>query len=388
MAASDAFQFSAEVPVHYGKHSAEDMDQFVEAIGCERPLIVTDPNLAESGTVDPVTSALDDRGIPYELFTGVEPNPKKETIRRGVDAARDAHVDGIVAVGGGSSIDTAKGISLLQSNGGSIDDYRRTQDGSYVELETEPTPLIAVPTTAGTGSEVTGGLVVTDTETTEKVLVGGESFYPSQAVLDPTLLETLPPDITAATGMDSFTQAVESYVSRNATPLTDALALRAIGMLARNLRPAVTRGDVDALGRLQIATTMGGFALTNSGLGLVHSISHVVSAHYDTPHGVTNAVLLPYVLEYNLVSRVDKFSDMARAMGQRTRGVPRREAAESFLEEVRSLNDDLGMPTGLSDLGVDRDAIPTLAADTAEQTDPNPRRYTEADVVSIVNDAY
>lgn len=388
MAATREFTFSSEVPVHYGQHSTENMARFVERVGCERPLIVTDPNLAESGILDAVTAPLDEKGVPYEFFTGVEPNPKKETIRRGVETARETQVDGTIAVGGGSSIDTGKGIALLHSNGGTVDDYRRTQDGSYVELETEPTPLIAVPTTVGTGSEVTGGLVVTDSETKEKVLVGGESFYPSQAVLDPKLLETLPPDITAATGMDSFTQAVESYISLGATPLTEALALRAIGILARNIRPAVTRGDVEALGQMQIATTMGGIALTNSGLGLVHSISHVVSAHYDTAHGVTNAVLLPHVLEYNLVSQVEKFSDMAQVMGRHTRDVPHREAAERFLDEIRVLNDDLGMPAGLSELGIDRDDIPTLAADTVAQTDPNPRQYTKADVVSILENAY
>lgn len=382
------FSFSSEVPVHYGKHSAKEMDRFVESVNCERPLIVTDPNLVESNVLDPVTSALADQEIPYELFTGVEPNPKKETIRSGVEKAHEAQVDGVIAVGGGSSIDTGKGISLLYSNGGAVDDYRRQNDGSYVELEEEQTPIIAVPTTVGTGSEVTGGLVVTDTETKEKVLVGGKSFYPSQAVLDPTLLETLPSNVAASTGMDSFTQAIESYISLGATPLTEALALRAIGILSRNIRPAVTRGDVDALGQMQIATTMGGIALTNSGLGLVHSISHVVSAHYDTPHGVTNAVLLPYVLEYNLVSQVDKYRDMAQAVGRPTHHVTQREAAENFLEEVRLLNDDLGMPAGLSDLGVDRDKIPTLAADTVDQTDPNPRQYSTEDVVSILENAY
>jgi alcohol dehydrogenase class IV len=381
-----SFDFVSDVPISFGKNRAAEIGDVVVKEGCRHPAIVTDPELEEASVVDPVRWALEEHDTEYSIYTDVEPNPKAHAVNAGAELAVEEGWDGIIAVGGGSSIDTAKGIAMVAANSGKITEYQRT-NGSYPVLDSEPLPLFTVPTTVGTGSEVTTGAVITDLDEGNKIIVGGRSFAPTQTVLDPCLLETLPPNIIASTGMDSFTQGVESYIALDANPFTEALALEAIRMISKNIRPAVSGTNLEALGNMQIATTLGGVAFNNSGLGLVHGISHQVSAEYDTPHGITNAVILSHVLEFNLIATPKKYARMAQTIGLPVTDLTTRQAAASFLDEVDRLVADLGIPGSLSELGVEKDAIPKLARMTVEFGGKNVREYSEEDVTDILESA-
>lgn len=377
------FEFASDVPISFGRDQAAELGSRIVREGYTHPAIVTDPTLNEMSVIDPVRQAFEEYGVDYSIYDNVEPNPKARDINTGAERAVENGWDSIVAVGGGSSIDTAKGIAIVATNAGGIIDYQRT-NGSYPALDSDPLPLFAVPTTVGTGSEVTSGAVVTDVDAGEKIVVGGRSFAPTRAILDPCLLETLPPEIIASTGMDSFTQAVESYIAIDANPFTEALALEAVRTVSNNIRPAVSRTNLEALGNMQIATTLGGVAFNVSGLGLVHGISHRVSAMYDTPHGTTNAVLLPHVLEFNRIAASKKYARMAQVMGLPVDELTSRQAAECFLDEVDRLVSDLGIPGGLGDLGVESDAIPELARRVSDTGPTNIREYSEDHVIGIL----
>ncbi|WP_311172056.1 iron-containing alcohol dehydrogenase [Halobellus ordinarius] len=384
---NEHFEFVSDVPVSFGQNRAAELGSLVSQEGCSHPVIITDPALEEMSVIAPVCQALEESSIEYSIYTNVEPNPKAQDVDAGAERAVEEGWDGIVAVGGGSTIDTAKGIAIVATNAGSITDYQR-KSGSYPTLSSDPLPLFAVPTTVGTGSEVTTGALVTDVDAGEKIVVGAQSFAPTRAVLDPCLLETLPPDIIASTGMDSFTQAVESYIALDANPFTEALALEAIRIISKNIRPAVSGTNLEALGDMQIATTLGGVAFNVSGLGLVHGISHQVSAMYDTPHGITNAVLLPHVLKFNQIAAPEKYARMAKVIGLPVADLTSRQAAARFLDEVDRLVADLGIPDGLNELGVEMEALPKIAGMVMETGSTNVREYSEDDVIEILESSF
>lgn len=374
------FEFSHGPDVVSGDRSAERIGAQLDRVDAERPMIVTDRELSAAGVVDPVVDAVEGTGRDYVLFDEVESNPTTTVVEAGRDAALDEGVDGVVAVGGGSSIDAGKAISLLVPNGGDWVDYEGAP-----EVERASLPLIAVPTTVGTGSEVTHVNVITDVERDVKMTTASAELYPDVALLDPSLLESLPPAVTAATGMDSLTQAIEAYISPGANPITDALAVEATRMIGASLRPAVSGTDRDALATMQVATTMEGMAFHNAGLGLVHGMSEPVSGAFHTGHGVTNAVLLPEVLEFNLIAAPEKYATLAEAMGVRTEGQSTRAAAGGLVDAVQELADDIGIPAGLSDLGAEESAVPELVDEAYDHVDSenNPREYSKADLERI-----
>jgi alcohol dehydrogenase class IV len=271
-------------------------------------------------------------------------------------------------------------VAVLAKFGGAVRDYEGIDTVSGPTL-----PLLAVPTTVGTGSEVTRGAVITDTDRNAKMVVVSPHIFPRVAILDPLLLERLPPAITAATGMDSLTQALEGYVSRGANPISDALNLEALRLIAENLRLAVARNDPDALGKMQVATTMQGIGFHNAGLGLVHAMSNTVGGMFGTAHGVTNAVILPHVMAFNVGADPVRFARVADVMGEPVDGLSIRTAADRAIEAVRRLATDVGIPSTLGELGVDAAAIPELAriAMTAIDAPTNPRHFTEEDVVML-----
>lgn len=383
------FRFRHRSDVVFGLGRAGDIPDELAVLGVETPMLVTDETLTSVGVIDPIEDALEEAGLEYYLFDEVEANPRVSTVENGAKIFNDEECDGVVGIGGGSSMDTAKGISGLAKNGGNYVDYEG--QGNFTEA---PYPIVTVPTTIGTGSEVTPFTVITHPDRDEKLGVGDPKLIPDVAILDPLLLETLPSQIAASTGMDCLTQSMMGYLSTHSNPYTDALNIKAVEMVAENLPAAVAKKDRDALAQMQIATTIEGSGFMNSGLGLVHAMSHPVSAIFDTPHGVTNGVILPAVLRYNRIAREEKYADLTEAMGVDTRDMSTREASKRLIAEVEDLSAAVGIPAGLSELGVEEDKLPTLAEAAATRADPsrnkatNPRVSTQEDILDIYKDAY
>lgn len=385
MARSDTFQFIHVTKIVAGPGASDQAGGELRDLGGSRVLIVTDRGIAASGVLDKLTPGLDRAGIEYEIFDGIEPNPSSDDVERAAALARQFQADAVLAVGGGSPIDAAKMVAVLAKFGGKVADYEGFNVVSGPAL-----PLIAVPTTVGTGSEVTRGAVITDTARNGKMVVVSPHIFPRVAILDPTLLEKLPPHITAATGMDSLTQALEGYVSRGANPISDALNLEALRLIAENLRLAVARNDLDALGKMQIATTMQGIGFHNAGLGLVHAMSNTAGGMFGTAHGVTNAIILPHVMAFNVPADPVRFARVAEALGERVDHLSVRAAADLAVEAVRVLSADVGIPETLADIGVDVEAIPVMAplAYAAIDAPTNPRYFSEQDIVRLYRQSF
>lgn len=380
MAPSDSFQFLHLTKVVAGHGSSDQAGEELRQLGATQVLIVTDRGIAASDVIGKITAGLERAGLRFEVFDGIEPNPAASAVERAAEQARQRGADAILAVGGGSPIDAAKMVSVLAKRGGTVRDYEG------IGTVPEPVlPLVAIPTTVGTGSEVTRGAVITDTERNQKMVVVSPFIFPRVAILDPSLLAKLPPHITAATGMDSLTQALEAYVSRGANPISDALNLEALRLIAENLRLAVARNDLHALAKMQIATTMQGIGFPNAGLGLVHAMSNTAGGMFGTAHGVTNAIILPHVMEFNVSADPVRFARVAEAMGEPVAGISTRAAADRAVQAVRVLSADVGIPGSLADIGVDPAAIPDMAdlAVNAIDAPTNPRHFTRDDIVVL-----
>src|SRR5699024_598428 len=364
----------------HGEGSLAKMAERLKSSDYKRSLIVTDDTLVKTGLVDKVVNSLENEGVEAVIYSKIEPNPTAEAVDEGYEWVKEYRVDNIIAVGGGSSIDAAKSISVLATNGGNIRDYEGMNT-----WKTDKMYLTAVPTTVGTGSEVTFGSVITDNERQLKMVVAGEDLSPALAILDPAMIAELPPKVTASTGMDALTQAIESYVSSNATPITEALSIHAIGMIAENIRPAVLSNDFKALENMQMAATIAGISFINGGLGIVHGMANTVGGFYNTPHGVTNAVILPYGMEYNLSTNLDKFLKIAEALGENIERLSVREAAEKAVGGVNALLEDMNMPTRLSDLDVDEENSERRAeyARVYNDTETNERHCTTESITNL-----
>src|SRR5215207_2561440 len=380
MARSDTFEFVHVTRIVAGPGTSDQAGDELRALGATRAIVVTDGGIAASGILSKLEPGLKRAQIAYDIFDEIEPNPAAAAVERAAEQARAAGADVVLAVGGGSPIDAGKMVAVLAKFGGAVRDYEG------IGIVSGPTlPVLAVPTTVGTGSEVTRGAVITDTDRNIKMVVVSPHLFPRVAILDPLLLEKLPPQITAATGMDSLTQALEGYVSRGANPISDALNLEALRLIAENLRLAVARNDPEALANMQIATTMQGMGFHNSGLGLVHAMSNTVGGMFGTAHGVTNAVILPHVMAFNVGADPARFARVAEAMGEPVEGISVRAAADRAIDAIRVLSEDVGIPPTLGDIGVDPAAIPEMAraAKGAIDAPTNPRHFTEVDIVAL-----
>lgn len=379
------FEFVHGPRIVSGEQTSGGIDGLLRDVGVSRPLIVTDSELTAGGMIDPLVRTLDDSGYDYAMFDEVESNPTTALVEDGRDTALEKGSDGIVAIGGGSTLDTGKALSVLVPNGGEWTEYEGTPD-----LTSDSLPLVAIPTTVGTGSEATSAAVITDADRDVKMTTTAEEMFPDIALLDRSLLESLPPEITARTGMDSLTQAIEAYLSPDANPITDALAIEATRMIGENLRLAVSTADTDAMANMQVATTMGGIAFQNAGLGLVHGMSEPVSGRFHTGHGVTNGILLPEVLEFNLCACRDEYARLAEATGTRVSDRTTRQSAGALVETVRELADDIGIPDGLSDIGADATAIPDLVEEAYDHVNStnNPREYTKEDLGELYHRSF
>jgi alcohol dehydrogenase class IV len=349
--------------------------------------IATDPGLVKAGIPDKIYSLLKDNGIKAIVFSEVEPNPRAVTVMKGSEFYKAESCDMILAVGGGSAIDFAKAVGVMVSHPGHILDYRRGKNAVVNKIPT----LFAIPTTVGTGSEVTSVSVVTDHVASRKYVVSSPMLAPKVAFVDPVLTTSLPRQIVVATGIDALVHAIEAFTSIRATPITDGLAIQAIKMLIENLPTTYAHPEnLEARSQVHLASTIAGMAFGLGGVGLVHSCSHPMSAIYNVPHGLANAILLPNVIEYNLISNYKKYAEIARIFDSSLTFENDKIAAEKLVNLLTSFNQSLGVPKDFSYLGIKftEEMVERLAHDAMEDkgTIPNnPRKVFKEDVVQIYN---
>ena len=349
-------------------------------------LIVTDAFLAKSGMADNVAKIYQKAGIDVHIFGGAEPNPTDKNVAAGIECYREHGCNGIVSLGGGSSHDCAKGIGLVAANGGNIRDYEGVDKSSNDMI-----PLMAINTTAGTASEITRFCIITDTERKVKMAIVDWRVTPQISINDPELMVGMPPSLTAATGMDALTHAIEAYVSTMANPLTDAAALQAIKMITQYLPKAVANGEyMKARDNMAYAQYLAGIAFNNASLGYVHAMAHQLGGFYNLPHGVCNAILLPYVESFNLIGNLNRFRDIAEAMGEKVAGLSTDEAAVRAIAAIRRLSKQVGIPADLKSLGVKPEDFAIMAEnakkDVCQLT--NPRKATKEQVIELYRQAY
>jgi alcohol dehydrogenase len=359
----------------------------IRALGGKKPLLVTDKGITAVGMTQQIVDLLASENMECVVFDETIPNPTDTNVHDGVDVYRKSGCDSLITLGGGSAHDCGKGVGLVVANGGKIHDYEG------VDKSSNPMPpYVAVNTTAGTASEMTRFCIITDTSRKVKMAIVDWRVTPTIALDDPMLMVGMPPALTAATGMDALTHAVEAYVSTAATPLTDACAEKAIKLIAIHLRAAVANGqDIEARDGMCYAQYLAGMAFNNASLGHVHAMAHQLGGFYDLPHGECNAILLPYVEEFNLIAKMDRFADMAVWMGENIDGLSDREAALKCLKAIRELSSDVGIPEGLKALGerygkkVSSADIPTMTANAQKDACglTTPRRPTDQDVMEI-----
>ncbi|OOG87747.1 L-threonine dehydrogenase [Pseudomonas sp. A25(2017)] len=354
--------------------------------GFRKALIVTDAGLAKAGVATKVAELLAIQDIDSVIFDGAKPNPSIANVELGLGLLKESQCDFVVSLGGGSPHDCAKGIALCATNGGQIRDYEGVDRSSKPQL-----PLIAINTTAGTASEMTRFCIITDETRHVKMAIVDRNVTPLMSVNDPALMVAMPKGLTAATGMDALTHAIEAYVSTAANPITDACALKAITLISNNLRLAVRDGnDLTARENMAYAQFLAGMAFNNASLGFVHAMAHQLGGFYDLPHGVCNAVLLPHVQSFNASVCAVRLTDVAHAMGTDTRGFSPEEGARDALAAIRKLALDVDIPAGLRDLGVRLNDVPVLAANALKDACglTNPRAADQRQIEEIFRSAF
>lgn len=370
---------------YFGRGRVREVGTVTAATGATSALIVTDAFLATSPVVDAVRESLESAGIVVSIFDGVTPNPTTTSVDAGSDLARDLHVHALVAVGGGSSMDAAKGISI-----GAVNPQRGIELDYRSDFANESIPIVAVPTTSGTGAEVNAFGVVTDVVGHRKFYVGSSSALAKAAILDPELTVGLPPRATAATGMDALTHALESYVSLRSNPYSDAIALQVISTVADYLPRAVADGtDIEARAQLLLASHIAGVGFSHTGLGLVHGIAHPLGGRFDIPHGLALCIVIEKVLRFNLPARQERLARVAFALGAGDTAAGEAENAEAAITAIADLSVRVGMTATLTSFGVTRADLDSLAADTLADsvTVNNPIQPTAADIVRILEES-
>jgi alcohol dehydrogenase len=351
------------------------LDEAMAAIrnyGFRKALIVTDAGLAKAGVATLIAEKLALQDVQSVIFDGAKPNPSIANVEAGLKVLKEHACDFVVSLGGGSPHDCAKGIALCATNGGHIRDYEGVDQSAKPQL-----PLVSINTTAGTASEMTRFCIITDEERHVKMAIVDRNVTPLLSVNDPELMVAMPKGLTAATGMDALTHAIEAYVSTAATPITDACAIKAMELISQNLRQAVRDGkDLVARENMAYAQFLAGMAFNNASLGFVHAMAHQLGGYYDLPHGVCNAVLLPHVQTFNANVCAQRLTDVAHALGADVRGLSPEEGAQAAIAAIRTLAKDVEIPAGLRDLGAKLDDIPVLATNALKDACgfTNPRK--------------
>ena len=381
-----AYQFQTPTKIISGIGSTAEIIKELNAINAKKVLLITDPGLVQAGIAQQVVEMLKQAAVEVEIFDAVEPDPSIQVATKAAEMAKNVKANVLIALGGGSAIDTAKSAALLVTNGGYLKDY------AGVNKVIKPIlPLIAVPTTAGTGSEVTIFAVMSDPEKQEKFTISSALIAPAVAVLDPLLTLKLPPSVTAFTGMDALTHAIEAFTSSIAQPATDALALSAIKLVLKHLPVAVGRGDnIKARDGMLQASLLAGIAFNNAFLGLAHAIASPLGGHFHVPHGLANAVMLPYVMEYNLPTAVRRYAEIGCALGLQAVGDTPRAVAEKTVAAITQLARDINIPEKLSNIGAKEELLPLVARDALKsiQLKFNVRNASEKEILALLQKAY
>ncbi|RPF48974.1 lactaldehyde reductase [Hydrogenoanaerobacterium saccharovorans] len=367
---------------YFGKGAIQNVASEIQARGLKKVLLVTDPDLMKLGVTAKVTKVLDDSRIAYEVFDHIKANPSIANVQEGVEVCKKAGADVLVAVGGGSAIDTAKAIGIIITNPDFAD--VRSLEG-VANTKNKCLPIIAVSTTSGTAAEVTINYVITDEEKKRKFVCVDPHDIPVVAIIDPDMTASMPKGLCAATGMDALTHAIEGYITKGAWVMTDMVHIKAIEMIANSLRASVA-GDIDAREQMAVAQYIAGMGFSNVGLGIVHSMAHPLGAVYDTPHGVANAIILPTVMEYNADATGEKYREIAKAMGVKgTESMTQEQYRSAAVQAVKKLSTDVNIPAKLSDVGVKEEDLQFLAESAMADacTPGNPKDPILEDIIKL-----
>ena len=372
---------------YFGRGARENVVTEINARGFKNILVVTDHNLVQNNVAGLVTNLLDKANINYYIYDGVKPNPTVKNVRDGLMMAKINHVDAIVAIGGGSSIDTAKAIAIIMTNPEFADVV--SLDG-VADTKNKCLPIIAIPTTAGTAAEVTINYVITDETRTKKMVCVDVHDIPVVAIIDPDMMQGMPQSIAASTGMDALTHAMEGYITKAGWLIPDMFHINAMSLIYKNLEKAANEKDEHAVDQVAYGQYIAGMGFSNVGLGIVHSMAHSLGAYFDTPHGVANALLLPHVLKFNGVVCPQLYRNMGYAIGLDMSETTDEEAIDKVVEAVKELSIKLNIPQTLREIGIPRDMIPTLANQAINDacTPGNPREVTVEDIIDIYESAY
>ena len=366
---------------YHGAGAINNIADEVKARGFKKAFICSDPDLVEFGVTQKVLDVLESNGLSYELYSDIKANPTIKNVQNGVKAYKAAKADYIIAVGGGSSIDAAKAIGIIINNP-EFEDVRSLE--GVAPTKNKSVPIIAVPTTAGTAAEVTINYVITDVEKNRKMVCVDAHDIPVVAIIDPEIMSTMPKSLTAATGMDALTHAIEGYITAGAWELSDMFHLKAIELIARSLRGAVDNTPEGRDG-MALGQYIAGMGFSNVGLGIVHSMAHPLGALYDTPHGIANAIILPTVMEYNAEATGDKYKYIAKAMGvEGTEEMTVEEYRTAAIGAVKKLSADIGIPTDLKEI-VKKEDIPFLAQSAYDDAcrPGNPKDTSVEDITKL-----
>lgn len=371
----------------FGPGAAEKIGAEAQLLKAKKVMIITDSGVIQAGLLEVIEKSLQAAGLSSVIFDGVEPDPRIEVVEKSVQKAKKEEIDLIIGFGGGSSLDIAKVTSIFLTNPASIDRF------FGIDLVPNPgIPVILVPTTAGTGSEVTPIAILSDTKEKLKKGIVSAYLFPEVAIVDPTLTIGLPPSVTAFTGMDALTHAIESFYSINATDLSDLLAYRAMELLSKNIRIAFAHGEnLAARSNVMEGSLLAGIAFANAGVGAVHAFAYPLGGEFHLPHGLTNTLMLPYVMRYNILGCPEKFARMAKAFGEKVENLSDLDAAEVAVKFVEHLSDDIRVPRRLREVKVPESAIPGLAEAAMKVTRllaNNPRKITLEDALTIYKSAY
>lgn len=373
---------------YFGPGAREVLPKEIARLGLHKAFVATDKDLIKFGVADKVLDVLRRADIPYEVFSEIKPNPTVSNVKAGVKAFADSGADFILAIGGGSSMDTAKAIGIITNNPEFADVV--SLEG-VADTHHKSVPVIALPTTAGTAAEVTINYVITDEKNEKKMVCVDPNDIPAIAIVDAELMYTLPRGLTAATGMDALTHAIEGLITKGAWEMSDMFEIKAIEMINRYLPTAVNEpSNAEARNGMAVAQYIAGMAFSNVGLGAVHGMAHPLGAIFDIPHGVANALLLPIVMEFNMPAAIEKYGEIAKAMGVYKQGMTPDEAAQAAVDAVRELAVRVGIPQHLAELGIKEEDLPRLAeAAMADVCTPgNPRDVTYDDILALYKKAY
>ncbi len=379
---SDLYRFVMSTEIVYGIGASKEVGSIAASLGAKKAFIVSDQGVKQAGLLEPIQKGIVEKGIETVLFDDIERSSSVQTVDKGADIIRSNGFDIIIAIGGGSAIDSGKAMGVVVTNGGVCGDY-----AGINKIKCPPIPVIALPTTAGTSAELTDVAVIADRSKKARLGIRSPLIVPKIAIMDPLLTVSMPARVTAATGMDALTHAIESYTNIVTREPTETMTLEAIKLIGGNLRTAVTNGkNVEARERMMMACLLTGLSFRNTRLGAVHAITGPFCGYYEIEHGIANAVILPYIMKLNLPGCLEKYANIASAVGMNTKNMSKRQAALSAIDAIQELNADVGIPGGFKELKLDEGVLPKIVDEAVKSGNftINPYQATKGDLLAIL----